>query len=225
MTQATELRAEQASARQKLLHAALRLFANKGFDGASTRDIAEMAGVNVSSIRYYFGDKLGLYQAVYTEALALEKTSVTDREKQSPSASVQDKLTQFFQDFLDPLKQGESLRLVMKIHFREMIEPSGTWQSVMHDSIRHECERLQGIILSALNADHADAEIKRMAFSLLGMAVHFYVANDFASRFEPELVNTAKAIDALARRLSDYSLAVIKSERRRRLASTEKADS
>lgn len=224
MTHATEPLAEQASARQKLLDAALRLFANRGFDGASTRDIAELAGVNVSSIRYYFGDKLGLYQAVYTEALALEKSPYAERELTRPPASLHDSLAQFFQDFLDPLKQGEALRLVMKIHFREMIEPSGTWQNVMHDSIRNECERLQGIILQALHANQADTEIKRMAFSLLGMAVHFYVAHDFASRFEPELVADATSIDALAQRLAAYAVAVIKSERRRRAASTERSD-
>jgi hypothetical protein len=57
------------SARQKLVQAALVTFAEKGYEGASTREIADKAGANISSIRYYFGDKAGLYRAAYTEPL------------------------------------------------------------------------------------------------------------------------------------------------------------
>lgn len=48
--------------RQKILRAATRLFAQKGFSGTSVRDIVRTAKVNVSAIRYYFGDKRKLYK-------------------------------------------------------------------------------------------------------------------------------------------------------------------
>ena len=44
---------EGAQARARLLHAALRLFAENGFAKASIRDIAQAAGVNPASISYY----------------------------------------------------------------------------------------------------------------------------------------------------------------------------
>lgn len=40
-----------------ILLAAERLFATKGFDGTSVRDIANEANVNVAMINYYFGSK------------------------------------------------------------------------------------------------------------------------------------------------------------------------
>jgi AcrR family transcriptional regulator len=40
-----------------ILFAAERLFATKGFDGTSVRDIAHEANVNVAMINYYFGSK------------------------------------------------------------------------------------------------------------------------------------------------------------------------
>lgn len=49
--------------RRRILEAALVLFAAEGFDSASTRAIAEQAGVNLPAIQYYFGSKEGLYQA------------------------------------------------------------------------------------------------------------------------------------------------------------------
>ncbi len=48
--------------RQKILRAAMRLFAKKGFSGTSVRDIVSAARVNVSAIHYYFGDKRKLYK-------------------------------------------------------------------------------------------------------------------------------------------------------------------
>lgn len=48
--------------RQKILHAAASLFAQKGFSGTSVRDIVNLARVNVSAIHYYFGDKRKLYK-------------------------------------------------------------------------------------------------------------------------------------------------------------------
>ncbi len=42
---------------------AIRLFGEKGFDGASTRDIATAAGVNAPALQYYFDSKEGLFTA------------------------------------------------------------------------------------------------------------------------------------------------------------------
>jgi AcrR family transcriptional regulator len=50
--------------RQRILETALELFGAEGFDGASTRELAERAGVNLPAIQYYFGSKEGLYRAV-----------------------------------------------------------------------------------------------------------------------------------------------------------------
>ena len=50
--------------RRRILEAAFELFASDGFEGASTRTLAERAGVNLPAIQYYFGSKEGLYRAV-----------------------------------------------------------------------------------------------------------------------------------------------------------------
>jgi AcrR family transcriptional regulator len=51
-------------ARRRILEAALEMFAVHGYEGASTRLLAERAGVNLPAIQYYFGSKEGLYRAV-----------------------------------------------------------------------------------------------------------------------------------------------------------------
>jgi AcrR family transcriptional regulator len=47
--------------RARIIAAALRVFGEHGYDRASTRQIAECAGVNTPAIQYYFGGKQGLH--------------------------------------------------------------------------------------------------------------------------------------------------------------------
>lgn len=49
--------------RARLLEAAIDVFGRHGYDGASTRLLAEQAGVNLAAIPYHFGGKQGVYQA------------------------------------------------------------------------------------------------------------------------------------------------------------------
>lgn len=49
---------------QKILNAALRLLADRGYDALTLENVAAEAGVNKASIRYNFGNKAGLISAV-----------------------------------------------------------------------------------------------------------------------------------------------------------------
>lgn len=51
---------------EQIMEAAEKLFAAKGFDGTSVRDIADAAGVNLAMISYYFGSKEKLMDAMFT---------------------------------------------------------------------------------------------------------------------------------------------------------------
>lgn len=52
-----------ALTRNKLLEVAIEVFGSRGYEGVGTREIADRASVNLSAIRYHFGDKAGLYHA------------------------------------------------------------------------------------------------------------------------------------------------------------------
>lgn len=57
-------RTSKRDSRARLVETGLRLFARKGFDGVSTRDLAADAGVALAAIPYHFRGKQGLYDAV-----------------------------------------------------------------------------------------------------------------------------------------------------------------
>ncbi|MEH6546777.1 MAG: TetR/AcrR family transcriptional regulator [Sneathiella sp.] len=60
----------------ELLTAAANVFARKGFDAGSVRDIASAANVQPSSLYHFFGSKEMLFEEVYMEGVRRIKTSV-----------------------------------------------------------------------------------------------------------------------------------------------------
>lgn len=50
--------------KEQIINAAIELFAQKGFEGTSIRDLASKADVNVAMINYYFGSKDKLFEAL-----------------------------------------------------------------------------------------------------------------------------------------------------------------
>lgn len=56
--------------RLSIIKAAAKAFSIDGYSGASTRQITQSAGVNLSMISYYFGGKEGLFHATIDETFA-----------------------------------------------------------------------------------------------------------------------------------------------------------
>lgn len=64
--------------RQRLLTVSMVLFADKGFDGVTVRDIAKAADVSVGLLNHHFGSKEGLRQAVDNHVIRQFEELVTD---------------------------------------------------------------------------------------------------------------------------------------------------
>ena len=62
----------------RILDAALAVFAQRGFDGARTRQIADRAGANLGLITYYFRDKERLWRAAVTRAYTRLQEELAD---------------------------------------------------------------------------------------------------------------------------------------------------
>ena len=128
-------RSDGAEARHRLLHTALRLFAQKGFAKTSTREIAREAEVNISAISYYFGDKEGLYTATFCEPMGGDSSDLIVACN-APGQSLETTLRLCMVSMIDPLKQGEIVRQCIQLHMREMLEPTSRWAEELERDIK-----------------------------------------------------------------------------------------
>jgi AcrR family transcriptional regulator len=84
------IRRVPASTKARILEAAEEVFATKGFEGASTREIAAKAGVNISSLHYHWESKETLYYAVfrniYNQLIEISRDSLLATTSRGDSA-------------------------------------------------------------------------------------------------------------------------------------------
>jgi TetR/AcrR family transcriptional regulator, regulator of cefoperazone and chloramphenicol sensitivity len=222
-------RQEVAAARDRLLLAGLRLFAEQGYARTSTRELADAAGVNVAAISYYFGDKAGLYRAAFVEPL---DTATPPLPPLDVPMALGEALDLVFESLLSPLNDGERARWCIQLHFREMVEPTGLWA----EEIEREILPMHQLLRSALDqhlARHTTAptdpaaaaahcadsdEVARLALSIAGLAVHLHVAQDVVKRLEPQLLPGPATSRAWQQALRRYALAMVDAEVARREA-------
>ena len=125
----------------KLLLSAFEEFAKNGFFGASTRDIAAKANINISSILYYFGGKKGIYTAALknivnvvndmTSDLTAQYQIVQKNENQQDAARL---LKDFMQRFL-MIICSETLSIDMKKVFLSEYSCPTEEFSILYDEL------------------------------------------------------------------------------------------
>jgi AcrR family transcriptional regulator len=207
-------RSDGAHARAHLLHTALRLFSEKGFAKTSIRDIAQAAGANVAAVSYYFGDKAGLYRAVFTEPLGSARDDIALYNQ--PHFTLRQALEGFFSGFLEPLRQGELVQLCTKLHFREMLEPTGLWAEEIDQGIKPAHAALVKVLCRHLGLSKADDEVHRLAFSITGLAIHMFISREVVDAIRPQLFGTPDAVEQWAESLVAYAEAMVAVETARR---------
>ena len=207
-------RSDGAEARAQLLRTALQLFSEKGFAKTSTREIALTAGANVASISYYFGDKAGLYRAVFNESLGQPCDDIS--RYQPVHLTLREALAGFMGGFLEPLKQGDLAQQFTRLHFREMLEPTGLWAEQINSSIKPAHAALVEVLCRHLGVTKADDDVQRLAFSITGLAMQMFISRDVIEAVRPQLIATPRAIDLWSARLVDFAEAMIAVELTRR---------
>lgn len=74
-----------ASSRDRILQAAKRLFAAKGYENTSTVGIARLAGTSESQLMKHFGSKEGLLEAIFDQAWQKINPSIRQATQDLPS--------------------------------------------------------------------------------------------------------------------------------------------
>ena len=113
--------------RERILKAALSLFADRGYEGASVRAIVAKAKVNQAAINYHFAGKEGLYRAVLHIAFeALTEDARLDSETLK-SLPREEALERFVRRQLRPLAGRDDLGRYLQIFNWEALRPTAVF--------------------------------------------------------------------------------------------------
>jgi AcrR family transcriptional regulator len=205
---------ETEPSRERLLQAALRLFANQGYACTSTREIAEAAGANLAAISYYFGDKAGLYRALLLELHRLPHLDASTWADAGPDLG--DALRSYFSAYVEPLKLGDVARLCMKLHLRELLEPTGLWQAETRATLLSGHQAMLGLLRRHLGLSGDDCELDRLALCISALGMHLHLGRDIHATLAPALGGDDRALDVWLDRLVLYGVALVDAERLRR---------
>ena len=194
--------------RDRVLKAAGPIFARKGFEAATIREICAAAEVNVASVNYHFGDK----QTLYIETIRLAHTLRLQElapESWPAGTSPESKLRTFVGNLLARIIGADQIAWYTQIMLREMLEPTAACRPIVEDFIRPQHNRLLEIIAEL--APETDSQLReKIAFSVIGQCLHYRVAGEFVSILiaAPEREKHFQ-IEQLAEHIADFTLAAL----------------
>ena len=172
----------ETDARTRLLEAAAQVFGAFNLEGATTRQIADQAGVNQAAIPYYFGGKEGLYLAtvehffrqkfptmrpLVQELNAWLATGAND--KAAALALLKKLLTCMLGLILDQDVSSSLGRIIM----REQMQPTKAFDIVYEGAIRHVHEGVTRLLAVVLGRKPEERAVVLRAQMLVGHVLIF----------------------------------------------------
>ncbi|MBA3684848.1 MAG: CerR family C-terminal domain-containing protein [Planctomycetes bacterium] len=193
---------EADDTKRKLLEAAGAMFARDGFRAATVRGICSEAGANVAAVKYHFGDKLGLYRAVFRHAFTFAPPPRAPRTGAPVAERLRDWVADFLGSILDLGRPAWHARLMA----REMTDPSEVLDEMVATHIRPRFAEMAAIVGELLPGG-PPAAIRRAASSVVAQCVFYHHARPVITRLHPAWKFTADEVAAIAEHVAVFSLA------------------
>ena len=177
--------------RARIISAALDVFGTHGFGGASTRMLAESAGVTLPALHYYFDSKEGVYLACaehIAEQLDGRFRGLTHDVANAlasappPRARLLDMLLTLVDGFADFFLGGHELEKWVMFIIREQAQPTKAFDIIFERVMQRTFSTLATLVGRLLERPASDMEVRIRTFTLIGQLVFFRTAREAAVR-------------------------------------------
>ncbi len=192
--------------KNKLLKIAAEMFARHGYEGVSTRELAQKAKVNLSAINYYFGSKQNLYQAVIDDIIAI----IADGFRQPADEALADcrssglppreKIKMIIFKLLDFMCQNNISDVEASLLVKEIVTPSPAYDNLYAKIFKPMHQTVSELIAAELKLMPEDQRVLLLAHTLFGQAMMFRIHREGLWRrlnirgYTPELLNEIKEV-------------------------------
>lgn len=193
--------------RQRLLDAAGEVFAEKGFQAATIREICARAGANLAGVNYHFGDK----QRLYVEVVAYAHRGDAERPlpEFTPGTPAQQKLRQFVEHMLQVPQEQQCPSWGRRLMMREMAEPSAACMALVDSFVRPKAHMLGAILSELLPPDMPVPDRHLIAFSIVGQCLFHRLHRPIATLVSGEELYRSFDTARLADHITRFTLAAL----------------
>jgi len=166
---------------RRILLAAIEVFAEEGYEGATTRSLASRAGVNAPAIQYYFGSKEGLYRAVIAHIANIVEERLGPVAQRIAAAlagaPTPAELTALLLDLLDGFLELVACRGIPEaaalMLARAEIENAAALDVLQQAVLRLAFGPAIAVVARLLGLGESDEEVKIRTFTIFGQALVF----------------------------------------------------
>jgi AcrR family transcriptional regulator len=197
----------------RIVDAAGELFAERGFDGTTVRDICQAADANVAAVNYYFGDKQRLYVEAVVRAhrRRMERVKLPEWSADTPP---EQKLGDFIKTFIRRVRSGPDDTWHTRLIMREIGNPSAACAELVQSSIRPQFEILLSILVELLPEETDQEKLRLTAFSIVGQCLFYHFADPVIRNLLSAEDYSSLDIDKLAEHITEFSLQTIRERAR-----------
>jgi TetR/AcrR family transcriptional regulator, regulator of cefoperazone and chloramphenicol sensitivity len=198
---------DRQSTKAQLLEAAGHIFAEKGFDRATGREICERAGANTAAVNYYFGGMDGLYAAVLEEAnrrlIPLATLASTVAEK--PDARGQ--LQAIIELGVEKLTGPVSSSWVFGVFARELLLPTPALDALRRQQGIPKTRIITSIVAELMDLPVDHPAVARGCLMLMAPFMMLMIGDRLSlKQFLPGLDFARTGASALSRHLLTFTL-------------------
>jgi AcrR family transcriptional regulator len=194
--------------REKLLEVAEHVFADRGYQAATIREICVRAGANVAAVNYHFGDKLGLYTEVLQQSIRAAQIDAI-RNALDKTAPPEEILRAVIRARLQGLWRGDLRDWHFRILTHELAQPSPAFQQFVNKVGRPIFKRLLELVGGMIGLPPEDEKTRLCAVSVIGQILAYVFPGPFLAAVWPELKMTQEQVERIADHIADFSLAYL----------------
>lgn len=195
--------------RLRLINAAGQLFAEKGFDATTIREICDLAEANIAAVNYHFSGKMELYEATLQYTL-LKDIPSEGKKKKAESLDVEDRIYDLVLGILRNIRLTDKPDWFPQLLRRETLFPTAEFQSFILRLMQQDFDQVSALIAELLpNADKFT--IHACTMTLLGQVKSVAMeSDDVLAILFPQLKLDAKGCEKIARHIANTSIAGMK---------------
>lgn len=169
---------EYSDKQLQIIESAEQLFATKGYDATSVRDIAQEAAVNIAMISYYFGSKEKLLQAVFEKRTSFIKMRF-ENLLQDNTMSPWQKINTVIEDYVERMFQQQSFH---KIMVREqLLDKHNAIASLIYETKKRNLELMKQLVQEGQKSGdfRKNVDVPMMVITIVGVCVQMIATQHF----------------------------------------------